>query len=372
MTSFDKKPVKKVVAVTVVNGKRTDNGKRQKTDHSNVSHHRRPVIKVTIGLVIRLGLKVAQHILHQIVQYFSELASNCVCGCMELVIVILSSVFFASKLICTTEPQPKAKKDIIKPEFLELIEDNRHPHHHHHQFSSQHRHQQKLQAIEEVVECCHKVEHVEPVIFEKVLPHQEPVTVESVQSVECEYYGIIKQDEPVVTDDAKIVRAVRPKPKLIRRLSNVERFYLENPRKGLKKEKTSTNLLLSIVYMSCAFVLTQFYLLITALLSTTLPSGLLFLITSLFGVATIVLQMVFPGKRQTAKTPKKQKSHPKTKECSVQTVNTISLDTTAVNKKPTQAVRPFILRRISSKDLWKICRPAERIVEKPELEKSRI
>lgn len=89
-----------------------------------------------------------------------------------------------------------------------------------------------------------------------------------------------------------VIATARPIKRLERRLSNVERFYQEQKiAEEPRKIKKSTNILHVIVYTSCLFAISQFFLLLTTLFSVNLPSGLVFLISSLVIIASLVIQV---------------------------------------------------------------------------------
>lgn len=113
------------------------------------------------------------------------------------------------------------------------------------------------------------------------------------RSRELEEFKEAQEAQEVEAKEVIVMQIVsKPVKKLERRLSNVERFYqeqkeAEEPR--LKKKCDSA--LPIVVYAGCAFVITQFYLLLTTLFSVNLPHGLVFLISSLVVIASLVIQV---------------------------------------------------------------------------------
>uniref|UniRef100_A0A336LJP8 CSON008437 protein n=1 Tax=Culicoides sonorensis TaxID=179676 RepID=A0A336LJP8_CULSO len=315
--------------------------------------------KVSVGLIVKLALKVVQQKIRHTTIYFSVIAAKCMCGILSWIIVFFGSMFFATKIIYSTKHSCKQTPVPVPECLLDTIPEQKH-------------------------KCRHQTAMVRPV------PKPTPISSDSfydcveeklTKSLETdintkdtdripeipETEEILSKTEKISTDNlikSPKIFTSKPRVPLERRLSNVERFLKESSPEPEPLPKENTRLMLGIVYSSCVLVAVQLLILISTLLSTTIPLGLMFLVVCLCIIVGLIWQITFSVRNKTKNLQENSKvSRKRRRTQSNEEENTVTATNNNKNKitlkcdtfrgKPVAPVKPFMLVRIpSTKELF--------------------
>lgn len=167
----------------------------------------------------------------------------------------------------------------------------------------------------------------------------------------------IKQVIDTTVDQVKHVTSSPKGPApLKRRLSNVERFLKESSPEPEVVPRENSRMMLGVVYTGCALVAVQFYVLIATLLTTHIPSGLMFLVVCLIIIVGLITQICFfskPSIQEKMVSTKRRRTESITDESQVESSTSKIILECERRGKPVAPVKPFRLVRIpSTKELF--------------------
>lgn len=183
-----------------------------------------------------------------------------------------------------------------------------------------------------------------------------PIEKPKITKTESNVQSLNKKVDTTISKINHVPSTIKSPAPLERRLSNVERFLKESSPEPEFVPRENSRMMLGIVYSSCALVAVQLYVLITALLSTNIPFGLMFLVVCLCIIVALITQICFfskSAKRENNVSRKRRRNQSGTDENEIDSsTNKIILECER-RGKPVAPVKPFRLVRIpSTKDLF--------------------